>query len=129
MPSLRSEAGADLSFSACSWFSTYRIAHRAAARFRDRRCFVLGDAAHIHSPVGAQGMNTGLQDSYNLGWKLALVVQGRAAASLLDSYEEERMPVARRLLETTDRAFRIVVSDSWLVALARTHLVARLAAV
>ena len=77
IPSLRSEAGAGLSFKACSWFSTYRIHHRRAARFRDRRCFLLGDAAHIHSPVGAQGMNTGLQDAYNLAWKLALVVKGR----------------------------------------------------
>jgi 2-polyprenyl-6-methoxyphenol hydroxylase-like FAD-dependent oxidoreductase len=128
LPYLRGEWSEGIVVKHCTWFSTYRIHHRAAARFRDRRCFLLGDAAHIHSPVGAQGMNTGLQDSYNLGWKLALVLQGRAAASLLDSYEEERMPVARRLLETTDRAFRIVVSDSWLVALARTHLVARLAA-
>ena len=55
-----------MSLQSCSWFSTYRIHHRRAARFRDRRCFLLGDAAHIHSPVGAQGMNTGLQDAYNL---------------------------------------------------------------
>src|SRR5438876_259055 len=82
--------------------------HRSAARFRDRRCFLLGDAAHIHSPVGAQGMNTGLQDAYNLGWKLALVVKGQADATLLDSYELERMPVARRLLATTDRLFRLI---------------------
>jgi 2-polyprenyl-6-methoxyphenol hydroxylase-like FAD-dependent oxidoreductase len=128
LPYLRSEWSTDIVVKSCTWFSTYRIHHRAAARFRDRRCFLLGDAAHIHSPVGAQGMNTGLQDSYNLGWKLALVVQGRATASLLDSYEEERLPVAQRLLETTDRAFRIVVSDSWLAELARTHLVARIAA-
>ena len=78
MPSLRSEAGADLSIKTCTWFSTYRIHHRCASRFRDRRCFLLGDAAHIHSPVGAQGMNTGLQDAYNLAWKLALVVGGWA---------------------------------------------------
>ena len=70
----------DLSFKSCTWFSTYRIHHRGAARFRDRRCFLLGDAAHIHSPVGAQGMNTGLQDAYNLAWKLALVVAGQADA-------------------------------------------------
>ena len=62
------------------WFSTYRIHHRAAERFRDRRCFLLGDAAHIHSPAGGQGMNTGLQDAYNLAWKLALVVKGDADA-------------------------------------------------
>lgn len=127
-PSLRSEAGAGLSFKTCSWFSTYRIHHRSALRFRDRRCFLLGDAAHIHSPVGAQGMNTGLQDAYNLGWKLALVVQGQAHAALLDSYEEERVPVARRLLNTTDRAFRLVVSDSRLAGLLRTKILARIAA-
>ena len=128
LPYLRGEWSEGIAVTRCTWFSTYRIHHRAAARFRKGRCFLLGDAAHIHSPVGAQGMNTGLQDSYNLGWKLALVVQGRAQASLLDSYEEERFPVAQRLLETTDRAFRLVVSDRWLAGLARTHLVARIAA-
>ena len=128
VPSLRNEAGAGLSFKTCSWFSTYRIHHRRAARFRDRRCFLLGDAAHVHSPVGAQGMNTGLQDAYNLAWKLALVVKDRAEPSLLDSYEEERVPVARRLLNTTDRAFRLVVSDSWLAGLFRTKVLARIAA-
>jgi len=128
VPSLRSEAGTGLAFRECSWFSTYRIAHRSAARFRDRRCFLLGDAAHIHSPVGAQGMNTGLQDAYNLGWKLALVVGGRAEPALLDSYEEERVPIARRLLNTTDRAFKLVVSDSRLAGLFRAELLARAAA-
>ena len=128
IPSLRGEAGAGLSFKTCTWFSTYRISHRSASRFRDRRCFLLGDAAHIHSPVGAQGMNTGLQDAYNLGWKLALVVSGQADVALLDSYEEERVPVARRLLNTTDRAFRLVVSDSRLAGLLRTQILARIAA-
>jgi hypothetical protein len=128
IPSLRQEAGAGLTFKSCTWFSTYRIHHRCAARFRDRRCFLLGDAAHIHSPVGAQGMNTGLQDAYNLAWKLALVVQGQAGAALLDSYESERVPVAQRLLNTTDRAFRVVVSDSWIAGLLRTKILARIAA-
>jgi hypothetical protein len=128
IPSLRSEAGADLNFSRCSWFSTYRIHHRAAERFREGRCFLLGDAAHIHSPVGAQGMNTGLQDAHNLAWKLALAVQGRADAALLDSYAAERMPVAQRLLATTDRAFQLVVSDNWLAGLFRTEIIARIAA-
>ena len=127
-PSVREEAGAGLAFKSCSWFSTYRIHHRAAERFRDRRCFLLGDAAHIHSPVGAQGMNTGLQDAYNLAWKLALVVRGQAAPKLLDSYEAERVPVAQRLLRTTDRAFRLVVSDRWWAGLLRTQVLARIAA-
>ena len=128
IPSLRNEAGAELDFKACAWFSTYRIHHRSASRFRDRRCFLLGDAAHIHSPVGAQGMNTGLQDAYNLGWKLALVVKRQASEALLDSYEEERIPVAQRLLNTTDRAFKLVVSDNWLAGLFRTKILARIAA-
>ena len=128
VPSLRHEAGAGFSIKACTWFSTYRIHHRAASRFRDRPCFLLGDAAHIHSPVGAQGMNTGLQDAYNLAWKLALVVKGQADAALLGSYEEERVPVALRLLNTTDRAFRLVVSDSPLAGLIRTKILARIAA-
>ena len=128
IPSIEGEAGQNLSFSACSWFSTYRISHRAAVHFRDRRCFLLGDAAHIHSPVGAQGMNTGLQDAYNLAWKLALVTAGRADAALLDSYEGERLPIAQRLLNTTDRAFRLVVSDNPVAGVMRTKVVARIAA-
>ena len=128
IPSVRQEAGAELSFKACSWYSTYRIHHRCAVHFRDRRCFLLGDAAHIHSPVGAQGMNTGLQDAYNLAWKLALVTAGRANAALLDSYEAERVPVAKLLLSTTDRAFSLLVSDSWWAGLFRTRVLAKLAA-
>ncbi len=128
IPSIHQQAGTGLVFKSCDWFSTYRIHHRRAARFRDRRCFLLGDAAHIHSPVGAQGMNTGLQDAYNLAWKLALVVAGRAAPALLDSYEEERIPVARRLLDTTDRAFSLIVSASPLAALLRSTVLARVGA-
>ncbi|HVE89092.1 MAG TPA: FAD-dependent monooxygenase [Burkholderiaceae bacterium] len=127
VPSVRERVG-QLTFQACTWYSTYRIHHRCAARFRDRRCFLLGDAAHIHSPVGAQGMNTGLQDAYNLAWKLGLVVSERADAALLDSYENERVPVAHRLLSTTDRAFSLIVSDSWSAGLFRTRVLARAAA-
>jgi 2-polyprenyl-6-methoxyphenol hydroxylase-like FAD-dependent oxidoreductase len=129
VPELRHEADSTLEFKQCSWFSTYRIHHRAAERFRDRRCFLLGDAAHVHSPMGGQGMNTGLQDAYNLAWKLALVVKGRAGEALLDTYEEERVPVAERLLRTTDRAFQLVVSESWLAGLFRTRIAARLGAI
>src|SRR5207249_5469868 len=128
IPTLRHEVGSELSFQACNWYSTYRIHHRRAARFHDRRCFLLGDAAHVHSPVGGQGMNTGLQDAYNLAWKLALVVEGRADAALLDTYEQERIPVAQRLLRTTDRAFNLVVSDRWIAGLFRTRILARIAA-
>jgi 2-polyprenyl-6-methoxyphenol hydroxylase-like FAD-dependent oxidoreductase len=128
VPALQKEAGADLSFKLCSWFSTYRIHHRCAERFRKGRCFLLGDAAHVHSPMGGQGMNTGLQDAYNLAWKLALVVSGKADAALLDTYEKERIPVAQALLRTTDRAFVLVVSGSWVARLFRTRIIARVAA-
>src|SRR5262245_40063039 len=128
VPEIQREAGANLTFKGCNWFSTYRIHHRAAERFRDRRCFILGDAAHVHSPMGAQGMNTGLQDAYNLAWKLALVIKGRADAALLDTYERERIPVAQRLLATTDRAFQLVVTDNWIASLFRTSIIARVAA-
>ena len=128
IPALRQEAGTGLSIRACNWFSTYRIHHRRAARFHDRRCFLLGDAAHIHSPVGGQGMNTGLQDAYNLAWKLALVVSGRAEAALLHSYEDERLPVAIHLLNRTDRLFSLIVSDRWLAGLVRTRLMPRILA-
>ncbi|HVY79556.1 MAG TPA: FAD-dependent oxidoreductase [Steroidobacteraceae bacterium] len=128
LPAIRGELGNALTVKGCSWFSTYRIHHRCAARFRSGRCFLMGDAAHIHSPVGAQGMNTGLQDAYNLAWKLALVVQGRANAALLDSYEEERIRVAQRLLRTTDRGFRFIVADNRGAGLLRTQVLARMAA-
>ena len=93
------------------WFSTYRIHHRVAARFREGPLFLTGDAGHVHSPVGAQGMNTGLQDAHNLAFKLADVIQGRASESLLDRYEVERRPVALRLVNSTDWVFGLVTSD------------------
>src|SRR4029077_8799839 len=74
-----------------NWFSTYHVHHRVADHFRKDRVFLLGDAAHIHSPVGGQGMNTGIGDAVNLAWKLASVLHGRANAALLDSYEPERI--------------------------------------
>ena len=129
IPAIRGEAGTDLAFQACHWFSTYRIHHRCAERFRDRRCFLLGDAAHVHSPVGGQGMNTGLQDAYNLAWKLALAVAGRAGDSLLESYAQERRAVAQNLLRSTDRAFTLLVSDSAFAGLFRSHVFARVVAV
>jgi 2-polyprenyl-6-methoxyphenol hydroxylase-like FAD-dependent oxidoreductase len=125
----RSETGDAVAFQECRWFSTYHVHHRHADRFRDRRCFLLGDAAHIHSPVGAQGMNTGLQDAYNLAWKLALVLSGNAGQGLLDSYEIERIPVAERLLRTTDQAFNFLISERWLAEVFRTRIIQRIIAI
>jgi 2-polyprenyl-6-methoxyphenol hydroxylase-like FAD-dependent oxidoreductase len=95
-----------------NWISVYHSHHRCVKEFRLGRCFLGGDAAHIHSPVGAQGMNTGLQDAYNLAWKLSFVLQKKADPSLLDTYNEERLPFAKRLVETTDRVFSLVVSEN-----------------
>ncbi len=105
-----------------NWFSTYRVHHRVAGRFQQGRVFLLGDAAHIHSPVGAQGMNTGIGDAVNLAWKLADVIQARAEASLLESYEPERIAFARRLVGTTDRAFVIATSPGRLARFVRVHV-------
>jgi 2-polyprenyl-6-methoxyphenol hydroxylase-like FAD-dependent oxidoreductase len=106
-----------------NWFSTYRVHHRVALRFRDRRAFLLGDAAHIHSPVGGQGMNTGIGDAVNLAWKIAAVLKDSASETLLDTYEPERIPFAQRLVATTDRGFTIVTSRGGLARFVRTRIV------
>ncbi len=101
-----------VSFSDTSWFSIYRVHHRVVQEFRRGNVFLTGDAAHVHSPVGAQGMNTGLQDAYNLAWKMAWVLKGIAGEALLNSYNEERHRIAKLLVQSTDRAFSIVISPS-----------------
>jgi len=116
----------DVSVSRVNWFSTYRVHHRVADRFRRGRAFLLGDAAHIHSPVGGQGMNTGIGDAINLAWKLAAVVRGAAHPAILDTYEVERIAFARRLVATTDEAFVAVTSSSAIARLLRLRVVPRL---
>jgi FAD binding domain len=106
-----------------NWFSTYRVHHRVAGHFRQGSAFLLGDAAHIHSPVGGQGMNTGIGDAVNLAWKLAAVLHGRAGVSLLDSYEPERIAFAQRLVATTDQAFTAVTSSGAIARFVRLHIV------
>jgi hypothetical protein len=86
------------------WSSMFRISMRLAERYRMGRVFIAGDAAHIHPPTGGQGMNTGIQDAYNLAWKLALVLKGAAPEALLDSYEAERRPVGAEVVARTRAA-------------------------
>lgn len=112
-----------------NWFSTYNVHHRVAARLRVGRCFIAGDAGHIHSPAGGQGMNTGIGDAVNLSWKLADVLHGRADASLLDTYEAERIAFARKLVATTDRAFQAMVAKGVAGRFWRTSLLPRLLSV
>ena len=103
------------------WASAFRIQRRQADRYREGPVFVVGDAAHVHSPVGAQGMNTGIQDAFNLGWKLALAAEGRAAPGLLDTYQAERHPIARGVLLGTDLGTRFVLSNNPVMQAAREH--------
>jgi 2-polyprenyl-6-methoxyphenol hydroxylase-like FAD-dependent oxidoreductase len=105
-----------------NWFSTYRVHHRVTNHFRHSRAFLLGDAAHIHSPAGGQGMNTGIGDAINLAWKLASVLRGCAPESLLDSYEAERIGFARRLVATTDRVFSFATADGRMADILRTRI-------
>jgi 2-polyprenyl-6-methoxyphenol hydroxylase-like FAD-dependent oxidoreductase len=105
-----------------NWFSTYHVHHRVTDHVRKGRAFVLGDAAHIHSPVGGQGLNTGIGDAINLAWKLQMVLAGRAPDALLDSFEAERIGFARRLVNTTDRAFGIVSAEGKLADVIRTRI-------
>jgi 2-polyprenyl-6-methoxyphenol hydroxylase-like FAD-dependent oxidoreductase len=103
------------------WLSSFRINERKVADYRGGRAFLAGDAAHVHSPMGGQGMNTGIQDVCNLAWKLALVVHGKAAESLLDSYSLERSPVAETVLGVTGRITSLATVKNRFVQAVRNH--------
>jgi 2-polyprenyl-6-methoxyphenol hydroxylase-like FAD-dependent oxidoreductase len=118
-----------LDIKSVKWFSVYRVHSRRVDKFRDRRCFLAGDAAHIHTPAGGQGMNTGIGDAYNLAWKLAFVLREKADESLLETYNSERLENAKRLLETTDRLFELGTHDDFLTNFIRTHIFPYLAQV
>jgi 2-polyprenyl-6-methoxyphenol hydroxylase-like FAD-dependent oxidoreductase len=105
------------------WFSSYHVHHRVADHFRKGRAFLLGDAGHIHSPVGGQGMNTGIGDAINLAWKLAAVLSDGAPDALLETYEPEHIAFARNLVATTDRAFTFIDKRSALATFIRTRIV------
>ena len=104
------------------WFSTYKVHTRRAETFAVGRCFLAGDAAHVHTPAGGQGMNTGIQDVYNLAWKIAYAIEGMAGDGLLASYSEERVENAKHLLESTDRAFDVLAGEHWYGQLLRTNI-------
>jgi hypothetical protein len=97
------------------WSSRFRINSRHLTTLRVGSVFLGGDAAHIHSPAGGQGMNTGIQDMVNLCWKLALVLNGRGRPELLDTYEAERLPIITQLVHTTERATQLFNSTNWMV--------------
>lgn len=111
------------------WISRFRVQRRMVRRFRHGRVFLAGDAAHVHSPAGGQGMNTGIQDAHNLAWKLALFAAGRSPESLLDSYHAEREPIARAVLRMTDRLTRLATLENPLAQRARNLLLSWLAGI
>jgi len=106
-----------------NWFSTYRVHHRVTEHFRKGRVFLLGDAAHIHSPAGGQGMNTGIGDAINLAWKLKAVLGGTASDALLDTYETERKAFALKLVATTDKAFTLATAEGHVADFIRTRII------
>jgi 2-polyprenyl-6-methoxyphenol hydroxylase-like FAD-dependent oxidoreductase len=121
------EATEHIRVQSVSWFSTYRVHHRVADHFWRGRTFLVGDAGHIHSPAGGQGMNTGMGDAVNLGWKLAAALRSATPAeALLATYEAERLPFARQLVATTDRAFTGATRPSAWAGFVRSQLAPRL---
>jgi len=117
-----SDTGLDLDITGVNWFSVYKVHSRSVSSFSNGRCFLAGDSAHIHTPAGAQGMNTGIQDGYNLAWKLSLVLKDKASAKLLNTYNEERLPNAKRLVQTTDRFFLLGASKNVFASFIRTRV-------
>jgi hypothetical protein len=112
----------ELDISHVNWFSVYKVHSRAVEKFSEKKIFLAGDSAHIHTPAGAQGMNTGIQDGYNLAWKLDLAIKGKTSEKILDSYNEERLENAHRLLQTTDRFFQFGASPEWFISFFRIHI-------
>jgi 2-polyprenyl-6-methoxyphenol hydroxylase-like FAD-dependent oxidoreductase len=106
--SIKEEIISPVDFKELRWFSTYKLHSRKANNFMKGHCFIAGDAAHIHTPAGGQGMNTGIQDSYNLAWKIAYSLRGEMNYDVLRSYNTEREENAKHLLQTTDRMFDIM---------------------
>jgi len=124
---LRERGGPKATVTSAGWVAPFRIHRRMVPRYREGRVFVAGDAAHIHSPIGGQGMNTGIQDAYNLAWKLALAVSGAAHDGLLDSFDPERRPVASATLQGTDLATKVVTLRNPVAREVRNRLGAMLA--
>jgi 2-polyprenyl-6-methoxyphenol hydroxylase-like FAD-dependent oxidoreductase len=119
---IKEDTKLSLDISNVNWFSIYKVHSRRVNKFSEGRCFVAGDAAHIHSPAGGQGMNTGIQDAYNLAWKMAFVIKGYAREQLLETYNEERLPNAQKLLATTDRAFAVLAGSNWFFGFLRVTI-------
>lgn len=122
LPSIRRNMG-DIDIDHVNWFSHYKVHHRTAQSFRKGRVFLLGDAAHLHSPVGGQGMNTGLGDATNFAWKFAAAWDKPELDHLLDTYDTERAAFAHTLVATTDTAFTFITGSAWYSRLLRSYFI------
>jgi hypothetical protein len=109
-----------------NWLAYFKLHHRMVDKYGEGRVFLCGDAAHIHSPMGGQGMNTGIQDSYNLAWKLALVLKGKSPESILGSYNDERHRVGEGVVNLTDKAARMVGIHNPVLSAIRNNLISKL---
>lgn len=116
-------AGIPITLTHCYWASIYRVHHRCIDQFRYGSVFFAGDAAHVHSPAGGQGMNTGIQDAVNIGWKLAYVLKGWAMPEILNTYHADRHPFAERLVRSTDLAFKAIASPRRWAQVTRRFLI------
>jgi 2-polyprenyl-6-methoxyphenol hydroxylase-like FAD-dependent oxidoreductase len=117
--SIRTQITSPVEFKKLQWFSTYKVHSRSADQLMSNRCFIAGDAAHIHTPAGGQGMNTGIQDAYNLAWKLAGVLRGELHETILKTYDTERTGNAKHLLQSTDRMFDLMSGSNSFMDLLR----------
>jgi len=120
--SIKQQIVSQVDFEEVNWFSTYKVHSRKANSFENGRCFIAGDAAHIHTPAGGQGMNTGIQDAYNLAWKMALTIRQEADPEILHSYNSERSENAKHLLQTTDKMFDIMAGTTGFLNFIRLHV-------
>ncbi|KAJ5548820.1 hypothetical protein N7513_006054 [Penicillium frequentans] len=126
LPDIKKSSG--LMIKKVNWFSTYRIHHRVAEKYHENRAFLVGDAAHIHSPVGGQGMNTGIMDAINLAWKVATVIKNpnmnkESQKKLLGSYETERRAFALNVIGTTDHGFTVLTDQGFFSRLLRNWII------
>lgn len=115
-----------IEFEKLQWFSSYKVHSRKASSFENGRCYIAGDAAHIHTPAGGQGMNTGIQDAYNLAWKISFTIRKEVNADVLSSYSTERIENAKHLLQTTDRMFDIMSGANAFWNFIRLHFFAKI---
>ncbi|SEB04884.1 FAD-dependent monooxygenase [Pedobacter hartonius] len=119
---IRSTIQIPLEVEQVNWYTVYQLNNRCVDQLRVGNCFLAGDAAHVHSPAGGMGMNTGLQEAYNLAWKMALVLRGHAGERLLDSYHTERYPFAQWLLKYSHRIYALLTSRNPVISWLRLHL-------